>query len=272
MILNQTVKIFCRAYLNSLNRVKKFMSKSPPNPSINKLNFSEDWASNPAVEWLSSNKQTILWIFGGLLALLILAYRLVVSHTESSESDFFRAQTAFAEFQQEGIQPKDQTAAAATLEELDALMKRHPELKPKYEGSLAQTLLISGQAAQAVPYAEDIFNRTKPDHLKLYQDYSKTSLLIAQGKDGEALTQALLLKKTIDEDANQTSDSTLYIFNLIRLAMLHQQLGQKEEELKMWEQIQKLSPESESLAFTNHAFMIGQASLAQYIGERKKSL
>lgn len=248
------------------------MSKTPQNPSINKLNFNDDWTSNPAVEWISLHKQTILWIFGALLALIVIAFRFVVMHTENSESDFFRAQTAFAEFQQEAIQPTDQAEATASLEELDAIMKRHPELKPKYEGPLAQTLLISGQATPAAPYAEDIFNRTKPDHLKLYQDYSKASLLIAQGKTGEALAQAQQLKEAIEQDTNKAADSNLYLFNLIRLAMLHQQLGHKEDELKMWDEIQKFSPQSESLAFTNQAFMIGSATLAQYIDERKKSL
>lgn len=248
------------------------MSKSPTQPSLDKLNLSDDWSTHPAAEWLSANKQIFIWIFGALLALLIIAYRLVVNHTENSESDFFRAQTTFTDFQQESISAQNPADATATLEELDAIMKRHPELKPKYEGSLAQTLLITGQVSQAIPFAQDIFNRTQPDHVKLYQDFSKTTLLIGQGEYSEALTQAQQLKQTLDQKGNNLTDSTLYIYNLIRLAMLHQQLGQKDEELKAWEQIQSLPKQSESVVAANQTLTIGNASLNQYIEERKKNL
>ena len=246
------------------------MSKPSSTPTIKNLDFTDDLSSHPAVEWLIDHKKIFFWIFLGLIVLLIGASRFAAMRTLNAENDFFQAQAAFTQFQKESIASAN-AAALGDLEQLDAIMKRHPEIKPKYEGPLAQTLLITGNVPQALTFAEDIFTRTQPDYLQLYQDYSRTSLLIGAGHYAEALPQSLQLKDSLDKlDAN--GNPILYVYNLIRLAMLYQETGQPNEELKMWEELQNQPGRLEAVLATNHVFRIGQASLNQYIEQRKKAL
>lgn len=246
------------------------MNKSSANSTLNNMNLNEDWSSHPAIEWLSSHKKFLLCGFLALLACLILAYRLIAIQTLQSENDFFQAQTAFAQFQTNKTS-QDSTVTASDLEQLKAIMQSHPELKPKYEGALAQTLLIRGQVSEAQPLAKDIFQRTQSDHLQLYQHYSQTSLLIAEGDFASALQQAQQLQTTLDQ-LNEKGNPILYVFNLIRLGMLYQQTGQPQEELRTWDQLQNQPQRLEAVLAASQILKIGQASLNQYIEERKRTL
>lgn len=245
------------------------MSKSSVNSSLNNVDLEEDWSSHPAIEWLSANKKILLWGFLALLACLILTYRLMAMRTLSAETDYFQAQTLFTQFEQASSSSPD--SLPSELDQLKAIMERHPELKPKYEGSLAQTLLIMGQDAQAQAFATDIFERTAPDDLSLYQDYSQVSLLIGEERYADALQQTQLLQAALDQ-LNEKANPILYVFNLIRLAMLYQQMGQAQEELQAWEQLQNQPHRLEAVLAANHVLKVGQASLNQYIEERKNAL
>ncbi len=246
------------------------MTKSSTTSPIKNLDLAYDWSSHPAFEWLMNNKKIFIWGFLGLFVLLIAASRFATIRTLNAENDFFQAQAAFAEVQKE-ILPYENQAASTNLEELEAIMLRHPEIQPKYEGSLAQTLFITGNVPKAEKFANDIFKRTQPDYLQLYQDYSRTSLLIANGNYEEALTQAQQLKASLDQpDAN--GNPILYIYNLIRLAILYKETEQPKEELKTWEEFQNQPIRLEAVAAANKVLKIGQASLNQYIEQRKKTL
>jgi tetratricopeptide (TPR) repeat protein len=247
------------------------MSKPSSSSLLNKINLDEEWSNHPAIEWLSSHKQIIIWTFLGLVALLILSYRLISVQTVNAERDFFQAQATFTQFQQANATTQDDPSTAADLELLITLMQRHPELKAKYEGPLAQTLLIRGEALKAQPFVDDVFTRTHPDHLQLYQNYSKVSLLIGQGQYAEALQQTQQLQQTLET----TTDSTypfLSTFNLLRLALLYQQVNQPQKELETWEKFQSQPQYVEATEAINQALKVGQASLNQYIAERRKVL
>lgn len=244
------------------------MSKSTP-PSLKNIDLGEDWSQHPLVEWLANHKQIILWIFVGLLALLILAYQLIAMRTVHNESDYYQAQTIFTQFQQADGSANSTTEA--DLKKLEVIMGSHPELKARYEGPLTQTLLVLGQVPQARLFAEDIFKRTQTEHLQLYQDYSKTSLLIGEGHYAEALQQSQQLQQTLAQLEPGATLPTLSVFNLIRLGVLYQQLGQQQEERQIWEQLQNYQ-DLEALVTVNQALKAGQASLNQYIEERKQAL
>jgi hypothetical protein len=247
------------------------MNKSSVTSSLKHADFNEDWSSHPAIEWLSSHKKIFLWGFLALIALLILTYRITSLSTLNAEHDFFQAQTDFTQFQQESVSSEDSATSSSYLEQLEAIMQRHPELKPRYEGPLAQTLLITGQTPQAQVFVEDIFKRTQPDHLQFYQDYSQASLLISQGHYSDALQQTQQLQSSLDQ-LNEQTHPILYVFNLIRLAMLYQQTGQSKEELQTWKQLQNQPQRVEAVFAASQVYKIGQASLNQYIEERKKAL
>lgn len=246
------------------------MNKSSNNPPSNNMHLDEDWSSHPAIEWITSHKSVLLWGVFAFVAILILALRLITWRTLDAEKDFFQAQAAFTQFEQTAA-ATDGSTAPADLEQLQAIMQRHPELQAKYDGALAQTLLITGPVSQAQTYVGDIFKRAESDHLQMYQQYSKGSLLIAQKQYPEALQSAKQLNSDL-EQLGEESHSILYVFNLVRLATLYQHLKHPQDELNTWIQLQNQPQRLSALHAANQAFQVGNASLNQYIEERKKAL
>lgn len=246
------------------------MRASFPNSSPNSLELNENRKINSFVERLDKYKKPLLWGLIGCIALLILCYRLIAKQASHAEADFFQAQTLFLQLEQEKGPIQEQSAFSTELDQLDSLMQRHPELKARYEGPLAQELLSKGQTEEATRFAEEIFKRTAPDHLEHDQVYSQASLWIAEGKYDEALEQSQRLKETLDR--LDSPPLMLYVFNLLRLAMLHQQLGHPQEELQIWEELQNQPRYLETFLTINQVFKAGQTSLQSYIEERKKNL
>ena len=234
------------------------------------LHLDEDWLNHPAIEWLSSHKKMILSIFLGLLFLLILAYRFTAIRTLNAEKDFFQAETIFNRLQQTKAFSQD-PSSTSELEQLIGIMQRYPELKAKYEGPLAQTLLINGLFSPAQQFADDIFKRTQSNHLQPYQSFSQITFLIDEGQYSDALQQSIQLKSTLDQLGEQIHP-LLSTFNLIRLAILYQKTGQQEEERQAWEQLENQPESLKKTLATNQLFKSGQVSLENYIEERKKAL
>ena len=248
------------------------MNKSSAPSSLNNIKLDEDWSSHPAIEWLSAHKRILLWSLVALFASLIVTTKLLSIKALDAERNFFEAQTAFTQFQQAATTPStENTTAASDFAQLTSIMQSHPELKAKYDGPLAQTLLIEGQAVQAKPLMDDVFKRTSSDHLKFYQDYSQTSLLIGEGQYTGAIQQAQQLKSNLDQ-LTESDYPILYVFNLIRLATLYQQTTQSEQELKAWDELQNQPNRLEAVQMASQILQTGQASLDQYIEGRKNAL
>ncbi len=250
------------------------MSKSSILTSLKNFDFSEDGDIHQVILWLSSKKKIVLWSLIGLLILLLVSYRITALRTLDAESDFSQAQASFTQLQQAGqMDSKDENkTASADLEKLVAIMQRYPELEAKYEGPLSQMLLISGQVPQASLFADDVFKRTQSDQLDLYQDYSKTSLLIGEQLYSQALEKAQQLKQRMDQNNAESTNPILYVMNLMRLAALYQALDQTAEELQIWELFQGQPHLQETMIATNHAFKAGRISLNQFIENRKQVL
>lgn len=248
------------------------MSKQSTSSSTLKQNpFNSDWTENPLIDWLSANRQTILYVLLALFALIILSYRWIASRTLKAETDFFQAQVDFTRFQDKTLKPAEWQSSQEDLQRLDTLMAAHSDLHAKYDGLIAQSLLIQNQADQAHPYAQGAFERTAKDEIDLYHDYSQISLLIGQGNYQGAVQQSLELKEKLSQ-MPLANENRLYLFNLIRLAMLYQQLNQPKEERQAWNELQEYSATVESLAVINQAFKEGNASLQSYVEERKREL
>ena len=246
------------------------MDKSANSPPHNTIHSDEDWTSHPIVEWLIMHKNLFIWVFLGLIGLLILTSRLIAWRTLDAEKDFFEAQALFTQIEQAAA-TSNPSLLSANLERLQAIIERHPELKPQYEGALAQILLVNGDVSKAQLFVDDVFKRTEFDHLKLYQEYTEASLLIGQGLYTDALAKAKQLKQELDQLGGETHP-VLYAFNLVRLGMLYQQVGQLEEEMTVWQHLQHSSQQTAGGDKAHHAYQIGHASLNQYIEERKNAL
>ena len=227
--------------------------------------FNEDWTSHPAIQWIISYKQMIGWGLAAFTAFLIGTFFFLSQRTLSHEQDVFQAQNLFTQFQ-DAKTPDEQSVA---YQELKNVIHRYPELEAKYGGYLAQALLIVGDAPQAKEWAQGIFKRTTSDHLQLYQQYAQTSLLIADQAYDQALSQAQNLKEKLQQTNQLEDHSELYLFNLLRLATLYQQLNQPEAESQIWEEMQN---QSSHLATLSQSIKIGQASLEHYINESRKNI
>lgn len=171
-------------------------------------------------------------------------------------------------------------------------MSKLPELHAAYDGALAQSFLNSGKLAEAKPYAEATFARTAPNHLEYYTDFAETSLLISGKKFQEALEKAKLLQSKMLNASNLVGDSStqiqnvsseLFALNLLRIAMMQQELGDKAGELETWQEWKQyaglkkgnapsLNINTDTFRELTQRLAIGTISIPDYIDHREKAL
>lgn len=167
---------------------------------------------------------------------LVLILGLIVvkigSRKGRAEADFVAATNAFLKWDQV-LEKKGEDLAS-----LQKLMKKHPELHAYYDPQIGQNFLAIHQAEEAAPYIERTLKRTQQP---FYSDYAQTSLKISGGKYAEALKEAYALKENLLKEEsfwrNGKEDSSLFAFNLMRIATLCQELGDYQGELAAWKEI-----------------------------------
>lgn len=203
------------------------MDKQRSLPKTPSISLEEAWIDHPAVQWAIANgKQIAYWALIAML-LLFTAYRYLASAAVQSEQEFITAESSM------------QTLASGndtqeSLQKLQTILKKHPELHAKYDGAIAQALLSAQNPTEAAPYAERTLQRTQGETPAPYLDYASTTLLIANGKYDEALKAAQSLK-------SNTEYPTLYAFNLLRIAFLNRELKNAQAEKTAWAEVKELT-------------------------------
>ena len=101
-------------------------------------------------------------------------------------------------------------------------------------------MIAAGDGKLSVPLIEKGLLSSSA-HTNYYDQFSANSLLIAKGGYEEALASAYTLKQKMERDelfwedtASKYRGSTLFAFNLLRIAMLCQKLENKSDELAAW--------------------------------------
>ncbi len=256
--------------------------KQPQPPQAESFQWHEALGESRGIQWLSDHGKNLLWILLAGFLTFLLIYRLTGGSKNGVEQDYFKAENDFASIRK----AKDSKSQLEELNKFTALLMKRPELQSKYDGMVAQLLLDEGDLKQGEFFAERTLSRVSKNHLPLYVDYAKTSLVISNGKYEEALTQAEALKKEMisqNENPDKTKEfgDVLYLFNLLRIAMLHQHLNRNAEELNAWEEFKKAPVQSSEHAyvvnpevFENFAKHLqeGKASIFNYIEAREKAL
>jgi len=192
--------------------------------------------------------------------------------------DYVEAHNAFVRWDQE---PEKEEGSLVRLQEL---MKKRPELRPRYDHQIGQNLLMLTDIDKASLYITQALERTKRPY---YSDYAKTSLKISNGEYAEALTEARRLKETLLTDGEETH-SVLFAFNLMRIATLCQELEDTAGELTTWKEIKRYggwereedASADEAAAVTQprgfkqllHHFTLQEVTLADYIREREEQI
>lgn len=247
------------------------MKKSPSAQENQLLELLEENRYN---EWVSKNGRRAIVILVGLIIVLVVIFRLGMASTSHSEDDFIQADQLFATWSQAA----DSGALSQLpigLEELHRVLRQHPSLHAKYDGAIAQRLIALTDASQAQPFVEHTLQRTKSDKLQLYHAYADASLLISQGREKEALEKTkelqAALQGNVEAQEFASIDNTVLVeYNLLRLAMLEQKIGDAHEELKAWQRWQQHAGQGKSIAA--HKLAIGQVDLEQYAQARQKAL
>lgn len=240
------------------------------------VDLSESMVDHRFVSWLS---QYGLLALAALLTILVgslLIYKVSFGATQKSEQDFIKADNYFTIFQGNAKESLDVAAAQDALNQLKALIQKHPELHAKYDGLIAQTLLNRNEIAQAQEFANLAIARTASENDPFYSDYAKTTLLIGEQNYQDSLTRALALQQQMEESISslnvKPAGEALFALNLLRIGMLQQQQGILAEELKTWNKWDAWLAQNKNFAAQLDQFGEGKISLLHYINARKKAL
>lgn len=232
------------------------------------------WEDSALVTWLLLYGR---FLAGGILVALVLSlviYRLFSTSNTQTEKDYIEADRVFQTFVQNPKENSDPLASKEALNDLQNIMQRHPELHAKYDGLIAQILVNRNSTDSAIEYAAMALARTSSESLPFYGEYSKNTLLIGERNYQEALKRSRTLEQQMNEQIqtkNHSFGDTLFAFNLLRIALLQQQLHKTEEELNSWIQWEKFVSNSRdlNLAQAVQTFTIGDIALKDYIKIRK---
>lgn len=259
------------------------MKKQPFNsPELStKVSFADTLNEHPLMHWISENGRTLIYILIGLIALFVVIYRFSAGKNVKAENDYLSADAELSIFQN-GVKGDDNPAIRQNaFEKLDAILKRHPELHPKYDGLIAQTFINQHDGAEAQKFGTLAINRTLDENRPFFSDFAQITLLIAQAQYNDALKRSIELKDKMLESTEKVN-SLLFAWNLTRIAFLQQQTEAKEEELKtwqLWKQFAGLSGASpsekiETAGFfqVSNAFQEGSLSLLNYLEMRENAL
>lgn len=218
-------------------------------------------------------KKLAFYVIPAALIIGVLLSRLGTKKNQS-EKDFVAATAAFTKWNH--ILDHESTELA----QLEKAMKKHPELQARFDGGIGQGLLAAIAPKKAAPFIERSLSRAKRAY---YSEYSKTSLKISQGHYKEALEEALHLKEKMVSDTgywNKIEDkSALFAFTIMRIAILSQELGEKQQELSAWEEIKSyiqpegnISPRHEGFKQLFAHFTVQETTLLDYIKTREEDL
>jgi hypothetical protein len=213
---------------------------------------------------------------------LAIASWTVYQWNAGSPGDYISAEKAFNELASEGP-----SARKETLLKLQKILKQHPELHAKYDGRIAQNLLLSSHQGLAASFSKATERRIG-DISPYYKQFSNCSLLISEKKFADALTLSQSLKQSLDQDElfwKTKSEivrhgAVLYGYNLLRIASLQQMTGNAAGELEAWSAFKKAagwldseaSLDPESFALISQNFQHNDVSLKDFIQYRETLL
>src|SRR5271154_7097527 len=130
------------------------------------VSWSERIGQDPIFHWILSYGRYLIIAIVTLIAILLLFYRTSEHYSATAETDFAIAAQNFAHFQREVTQGANREVIEGKgFKELQHILNRRPELHSKYDGALAQLLLLIGANDLAEEYAQLALARTSLDAL-----------------------------------------------------------------------------------------------------------
>jgi hypothetical protein len=224
------------------------------------------------VDWLQEHGKTLLYVVLGVILVLFAAFHWMARSKGSAYGDYVSAHSTYLSWASGAKQDEP------LLNKLKGLLDRHPELHAKYDPLIAQRLLTENDSALALNTLKRI-GKEAP----YFAQFAHASLLISQGSFSAALEEAQRLKQALEVDdlfwEKQSQavrhGSSLYAFNLLRIAMLEQKVGTADGERLAWEELEKKEGKTyhpEAMFLLEQAFREQDLSLKDYIAYRKAQL
>ncbi len=196
--------------------------------------------------------------FLGILAVACVfawSERFMKSGERKNTQDFFLISQLFNKFQN-GEQLQQEA-----LDSAEKILKRHPELHPKYDSMLALNFLAQTNQEKASVYAHSILKKVDSELPFFYKEYAHTTLLVSEGKLKEALTASLALHEQLQ---GQAGYQTLDAMNTLRLFLLADQLGNQEQKNAYWKKLESHPGFPAIVAVLSE----GKVSLSEYLRSR----
>ena len=222
-------------------------------------------------------KKVLYYVLPTLIILSVIAVK-IGSRKRLAEADYVAANRAFLKWDQVLEQNGEDFL------NLQKLMKKHPELQAYYDAKIAHNLLALREVKEVDLYVERTIKRTAQPY---YSDYAKTSIKISRGLYKEALSEALLLKESLLADdqfwEDEKKGSSLFAFNLMRIATLSQEAGDTLGEAKAWQEVKHYGGWGDSLSSSPKVgqagfkqllshFTVQETSLLDYIQAREEDI
>ncbi|MCH9630094.1 MAG: hypothetical protein S4CHLAM37_00870 [Chlamydiia bacterium] len=185
--------------------------------------------------YLLDYKRFLIFIIPFFLIVFFLIFKMSVAKSKA-EGDFLAAKASFAKWQ------SDSALDSVHLQTLKGVIKKHPELAAPYESQIIQKMLALGEEKKSRHYVENLLKRAANRPNSYFTKFSKSSLLIEKGEKATALERSIRLKEEMLSDArfreiSMKYGSTLFAFNLLRIAMLSQALELSDKELVAWREL-----------------------------------
>lgn len=246
--------------------------KHPQTQTPEPVDWAEQIQQHPAFEWMMEHRQYIPYVFLSLLALIVIGYKLTSGSAAKAESNYQLAEGYWTQIQRSIGEESSFDKQKEALLQLETITNEYPELRSKYDGVLAQVLLVHGESDKAMPYAQRTETRTKTTQDPLFKEFSNATLLISQGRHQEALEASLTLKEKL---LKETEPNLLLPYTLIRIAMLYQGMGEKDLEVLSWDEWKQYAegkglqkPDPQTLNTISTLFAEGSFTLNEYIEAR----
>ncbi|MBT3393712.1 MAG: hypothetical protein HN411_01195 [Waddliaceae bacterium] len=221
---------------------------------------------------------TVLYTILGISLLIFVSYRFSSGRKAKATNDYYQASVLAERLQNDAND-------SGLLYSLQDIIAKHPELNAKYSPLITQILLGHDDIDTARDFAAETLNTTSTSSSNFYKRYTATSILIAEERFHEALTAAIDLKNDAlnneafsPENDNFSFGDTLFAYNLLRIAILHQTLNEAENENIAWEEFKRYgdwdnddTPNTTYQQLMN-GFSEGNVSLIDYIAMRQEKL
>lgn len=189
---------------------------------------------NQVAEWLKLYGRPLLYGLVATILILVAVFRWTEKVQSDAYRDFISAEAQMLHLEQSS------SASPEAMLALESILKKHSELRPKYEGRIAHYFIKDGDVGGASTLLESSLQRSQASNGSLHHAYSKNTLQVVARSYDSALSAALELQS--DLDALEAPPATLLTFNLLRIAILYQELDNKEAEKLAWQRFKDRSP------------------------------